>query len=54
MHILAADFRQRTEIRLQEVPNQEYLLRVFVDNVEKELQKENNQTWTPAQHLYVL
>jgi hypothetical protein len=54
MHVLAADFGQHTEIRLQEVPNREYSLRVFVDNVEKELQKENNRTWTPAQCLYVL
>jgi hypothetical protein len=51
---LAADFGQHTELRLQEVPNREYLLRLFVDNVEKELQKENNRTWTPTQRLYDL
>jgi hypothetical protein len=51
IHVLPPDFEQRTEIRLHEVPNREYSLRVFVDDVEKELQKENNQTWTPAQRL---
>jgi hypothetical protein len=54
IHVLAADFGQRPEIRLQEVPNREYSLRLFVDNVEKELQEENNRAWTPAQRLYDL
>jgi hypothetical protein len=45
---------QRTEIKLKEVPNREYSLHLFVDNVRKELQEENNRTWTPAQRLYVL
>jgi hypothetical protein len=51
---LAADFEQRTEITLQEVPNRGFSLRLFVDDVEKVLLKENNRTWKPAQRLYVL
>jgi hypothetical protein len=54
IYVLAADFGQHAEIRLQEVPNREYSLRLFVDNVEKELREENNRAWTPAQRLYVL
>jgi hypothetical protein len=54
IHVIAPDFGKHTEIRLEEVPNREYSLRLFVDNVEKELQEENNRTWTPAQRLYVL
>jgi hypothetical protein len=54
IHVLAADVGQCTEIRLQEVPNRQYSLRLFMDNVEKELREENNRAWTPAQRLYVL
>jgi hypothetical protein len=36
IRVLAADFGQRTELRLQGVPNGEYSLRLFVDDVEKE------------------
>ena len=31
-----------------------YTLRLFVENVEKELQNKDNHTWTPAQRQYVL
>ena len=31
-----------------------YTLRLFVENVEKELQEKDNHTWTPAQRQYVL
>jgi hypothetical protein len=54
IRVLGADFGQCTEIRLQEVPNREYSLRLFVDDMEKELQKENNRTWAPVKRLYVL
>ena len=31
----------------------EHTLRLFVGNVERELQRKDNRTWTPAQRLYV-
>ena len=41
---------------MQGVPNREYTLRLFVDNVERdrELQQTDNHTWTLAQRQYVL
>jgi glycerol-3-phosphate O-acyltransferase len=48
-----AHFVQHTEITLQHVPNREYTLRLFVENVKKELQRKDNQTWTPAHRPYV-
>ena len=38
---------------LQDVQIREYTLRLFVGNVERELQRKDNRTWTPAQRLYV-
>jgi len=54
IHIHPAHFGYHTEITLQDVLNQEYTLRLFVENVEKELQKKDNHTWTLAQRQYVL
>ena len=48
----AADLRHHTGIILQVVPKMKYMLRLFVDDQERELQKINNQTWEPAQPLY--
>ena len=31
-----------------------YTLRLFVEDVEKELQQEDNHTWTPSQRQYVI
>ena len=47
-----ADLGHHTEIILQDVPKLKYTLRLFVDNEERELQKEDKQTWAPAQRLY--
>jgi hypothetical protein len=44
IHVLATDLVQRTEIRLLEVPNREYSLRLFVDNVQEELREKNLDT----------
>jgi len=52
-HVHTAHFSQHTDITLKEVPNREYTLRLFVENVERELERKNNLTWTPAQHQYV-
>ena len=48
-----ADFEQHTEIALQGVPNRDYILRLFTENEELQLQTQDNQTWTPAQQPYV-
>ena len=48
------DHGHHTEITLHDVPNQEYTLRLFVENEERELQETGNQSWTPAQRLYAL
>jgi len=48
-----ADFGKHTEIALQGVPNRDYTLRLFTGNMALELQTQDNQTWTPAQPLYV-
>ena len=47
------DHCQHTEITLQEIPKVKSSLRLFVENQERELQKESNRTWGLAQHLYV-
>ena len=52
-HIHNAHSRQHAEIILQGIPNWECTLRLFVENVERELQKEDNQTWTLTQRPYV-
>ena len=47
-----ADLDHYTEIILQDVPNREYMLRLFVENEEIELQKTSNRSWTPAERQY--
>jgi hypothetical protein len=47
-----ADRRHHTEITLQNVPDREYTLRLFVKNEEIELQKTGNRSWTPAERQY--
>jgi len=54
IYIHTAHLGSHTEITLHDVPNREYTLRLFVENVEKGLQKNDNHTWTPAQRQYVL
>ena len=49
-----ADLAHLTDITLQDVPNREYALRLFVENEEIELQKTANRSWTPAKRQYVL
>ena len=49
----AADLGQHTGIILEDVPNREYTLTLLVDNEGRELQRKDNQTWTPTQRLCV-
>ena len=49
-----ADFRQHTEITLQDVPNLKYKLELFIGSEEIELQRKDSQTWTPARCPYAL
>jgi len=49
-----ADLGHHTEITLQDVPNREYTLNLFVENEEIKLQKTSNRSWTPAQRQYAL
>ena len=53
LHI-SADFAPRTEITLQDVPDRDYTLRLFVEDEEIELQKTANRSWTPAKRQYAL
>ena len=53
IYIQTSHFSKHTEITLQDAPNRECTLRLFVENVERELQKEDDHTWTPAQRQYV-
>ena len=52
IYIHTSHFDKHTEITLQDVPNREYTLRLFVENVERELQKKDDYTWIPAQRQY--
>jgi hypothetical protein len=52
-YVLTAHIHQHTEITLQDIPNQEYTLRLFVENVERELQSQGSHTWTPVPRQYV-
>ena len=53
IYIHTSHFSKHTEIILQDVPNQEYTLRLFVENVQRELQRKDDHIWTPAQRQYV-
>ena len=53
IYIHTSHLSDHTEITLQDVPNRQYTLRLFVENVERELQKNDDHTWTPAQSQYV-
>ena len=44
---------QHTEITLQDIPRVKYTLRLFVGNEERELQTDDNRSWTPAERQYV-
>jgi len=46
--IYSTDFGQHTEFTLQSVLNQEYMLRLFMGNEDKELQTRDNSTWTQS------
>lgn len=52
---MPADAVHPTDITLQDVPDLEYALRLFVGNEEIELQKTTNfWSWIPAKRQYVL
>ena len=53
IYIHTSHFGLHIEIKLQDVPNREYTLRLFVENVDRELEKKDNYTWIPAQRQYV-
>ena len=53
IYIHTSHFSKHIEITLQDVPNWEYTLRLFVENVERELQKKDDHIWTPVQRQYV-
>jgi len=53
IYIHTSHFSKHTDITLQDVPNREYTLRLFVENVEREVQKKDDHTWTPVQRQYV-
>ena len=53
IYIHTSHFSSLTEITLQDIPIRKYTLRLFVADVESELRKKDNYTWTPAQRLYV-
>jgi hypothetical protein len=53
VYVYTAYFGHRTEITLQGVPNREYTLRLFIENLESELQSKDNHTWAPARRQYV-
>ena len=53
IYIYTAHFGYHTEITLQDVPYREYTLGLFVENVEKELERKDQHTWTPARRQYV-
>ena len=48
IYIHTTHFGSHTEITLQDIPNQAYTLRLSVENVEREVERKNNHTWTPA------
>ena len=52
IYIHTSHFSKQTDITLQDVPNREYTLRLFVENVERELQRKDDHTWTPVQRQY--
>jgi len=41
IYVYTAHFDPHTEITLQDVPNREYTLRLFVDNVERQVQRKD-------------
>ena len=53
LHPYRSFWLTHTEIILHDVPNRAYTLRLFVENVEREVRTEDNHTWTPAQRPYV-
>ena len=53
IYLHTSHFSKHTEITLQDLPNWEYTLRLFVENVERELRTKDDHTWTPAQRQYV-
>ena len=53
LHLHSSHFTKHTDITLQDVPIRAYTLRLFVENVQRELQKKDDHTWTPAQRQYV-
>jgi hypothetical protein len=53
IYVHTTHFDQHTEIKLKDVPNRVYTLILSVENVDRQLQKTDNPTWTPVQRLYV-
>ena len=53
IYVHTSHFSKHTDVTLQDVPNREHMLRLYVENVERELQRTDDHTWTPAQRQYV-
>ena len=53
IYIHTTHFGYHIEITLQDVPNRAYTLRLFVENVEREVERKDNHTWIPVQRPYV-
>ena len=53
IYIHTSHLSKHTGITLRDVPNREYTLRLFVEDVERDLRKNYGHTWTPAQRQYV-
>ena len=49
VQVHTADFEQHTDITLLDVPKRDCTLSLFVGNVERELRRSDNRTWTPTQ-----
>ena len=54
VQVHTADIGYQTDIKLLDVPKFKYKLWLFIGNEERELQRQDNRTWTPAQRQYVL
>ena len=52
MSINTTHIRRQTELTLQDIPNREYTLKLFIENERVELQQKDNRTWAPAPRPY--
>ena len=55
IYVHTTDFGQHTGITMIDIPKPDYTLSLFVENVERELERSrsDHRTWTPVHGLYV-